>query len=283
MSIPDRFRRSSTFALIVWLSAFACIEGNAGAQAPEPVTPQPPQSAAPSTPATSAAQSSPTASSPVEIADSLVYHKRYQEAIAKYASVPRKTASVWNKMGIANQMMLNLSEAERCYKQSLLLEPRDPSVVNNLGTVYESQHSYGQAEKMYHKAIKLDPKFALAYKNLASSLMAQRKFKKGREADARALALDPAIFQPGEHFTVDNPASARDRGAMNYYMAIDCALAGQTTCALEHLRMALNQGYTNPAKVAADSNFAALSGDPRFQQLLAEESGNKAGKQGSAH
>jgi tetratricopeptide (TPR) repeat protein len=132
--------------------------------------------------------------------------------------------------------------------------------------------NFRQAEKMYHKAILANPQSAIAYKNLATSLMAQKKYKKGRAADEEALALDPQIFTRNDSFLkVDDPTSARDRGAMNYYMAVDCARAGQTACALEHLRMALNQGYASPGKIASDSNFAALSQDPGFQALIREQ------------
>lgn len=219
------------------------------------------------------ALSTPQTVSPMEVADTLMYHKRYQEAIAKYATVQPKTAELWNKMGIAYQLMLNSNEAEHCYRESIKLNPKDPSVFNNLGTVYESQLDHRSAGKMYRKAIELDPNFALGYKNLATSLMAQHKYKLGRAADARALALDPTILSNGNFLTVENAASARDRGAMNYFMAVDCAHAGQTTCALEHLRMALNQGYTSASKIASDSNFAALASDPEFQALLAEQRG----------
>jgi tetratricopeptide (TPR) repeat protein len=221
------------------------------------------------------ALSTPQDVSPVEVADTLMYHKRYQEAIAKYTSVEPKTAELWNKMGIAYQLMLNPNDAARCYRESIKLNPKDPSVFNNLGTVYESELDHRSAGKMYRKAIELNPDFALGYKNLATSLMAQHKYKQGRAADARALAIDPNILDPGNYLTVDNPASARDRGAMNYFMAVDCARAGQTACALEHLRMALNQGYTSANKIAADSNFAALASDPAFQALLAEQRGSR--------
>jgi tetratricopeptide (TPR) repeat protein len=221
--------------------------------------------------ATTAAVTTTAAVSPVELGDALVFHKRYQAAIVAYQSAPLMTASIWNKMGMAYQLLLNLTDATRCYKQSLKLDQKNATVYNNLATAYESQGDLSRAERMYRKAALLDPKFALAYKNLATCLMAQRKYKQGRQADAQALALDPTIFAPGNYPTVDNAASVHDRGAMNYYMAIDCARAGQTACALEHLRMALNQGYTSASKVAADSNFVSLAGDPEFQQLLAEQ------------
>lgn len=238
------------------------------AQVPGQTFPQ-----APAATATAAARGATpaAAASSVELGDALVFHKRYQAAIAAYQSAPKMTASIWNKMGMAYQMLLNLNDATRCYKRSLKLDQKNPIVYNNLGTAYESEGDLSRAERMYRKAIVLDPKFALAYKNLATCLMAQREYKQGRQADAQALALDPSIFVPGNYPTVDNAASVHDRGAMNYYVAIDCARAGQTACALEHLRMALNQGYTSASKVAADRNFASLAGDPEFQRLLAEQ------------
>jgi tetratricopeptide (TPR) repeat protein len=240
-----------------WLPAHAQAAGQSLSQAPT----------------ATAAAPAPAGGSPVELGDALVFHKRYQAAIAAYQSAPQMTASILNKMGMAYQMLLNMNEAARCYKQSLKLDPKNPSVYNNLGTAYESQGDLRHAEKMYRKATELDAKFALAYKNLATCLMAESKYKQGRQADQEALALDPSIFAPGNYPTVDNPASVRDRGAMNYYLAIDCARARQTACAIEHLRMALNQGYTSASKVAADSNFASLAGDPEFQQLLSEQKG----------
>jgi hypothetical protein len=42
-------------------------------------------------------------------------------------------------------------------------------------------------------------------------------------------------------------------------------------CAIEYLRMALNEGFTNPKKIAADSEFAGLKDLPAFQQLLASQ------------
>jgi tetratricopeptide (TPR) repeat protein len=274
-------RTRSLLAVLLASSAVAFPVAGFALQAQTPLQAQAPAQASPAVPPAQASApagtppkpAAPKDARPEDVADSLVYHHRFQEAIAAYSTVTPKSAALWNKMGIAYQMMFNLPDAMRCYKQSLKINPHDASVFNNLGTVYESLKNYRQAGRMYRKAVQIDPRFAIAYKNLATSLMAQRKYSKGREADAQALALDPKIFEKSEDFLkVDNPASVHDRGAMNYYMAIDCARAGQTACALEHLRMALNQGFTSPGKVAADSNFAALSGDPGFQALLAEQS-----------
>jgi hypothetical protein len=42
-------------------------------------------------------------------------------------------------------------------------------------------------------------------------------------------------------------------------------------CAIDYLRMALNEGFTNPKKIEADSEFASLRGIPAFDQLLAAQ------------
>jgi len=67
---------------------------------------------------------------------------------------------------------------------------------------------------------------------------------------------------------VENPASAQERGAMNYYMAKGCMRAGYQDRAIEYLRQALNEGFTNPEKILADREFAVLRGNPEFERLL---------------
>jgi Tfp pilus assembly protein PilF len=222
-------------------------------------------------PAPAAATPVPNPPTPEQIGDSLAARQRYQAAIAAYAKAPQMTASLWNKMGIAYQMMFDSKDATRCYKESLRLDPRDPHVVNNLGTVYASLKEYGHADRMYRKALKLDPHSALILMNFGTNLLAERKYNKGWEAYQQALAIDPQIFADHTSPAVEDPASVQQRGAMNYYMALGCARAGYTDCALQYLRLALDEGFVTRKKVAADSEFAKLRGNPAFQQLLAEQ------------
>jgi len=207
-----------------------------------------------------------------EIGDSLMAHQRYQAAIEAYKKVPHSSADVWNKMGISYQLMLDPQDASRCYQASLRMDAKNSRVLNNLGTIYDSTKEFGNAERMYHKALKLDPRSALIYKNLGTNLLAQHKYKRGWEAYKAALEIDPSIFNNNTSPRVQNPASVEDRGAMNYYMARGCMRAGMNDCAIEYLRMALNEGFTNPKKIEADSEFAGLRGLPAFQQLLASQS-----------
>ena len=261
------------------------VQTAAPAQSPTPVLQQAPvqspaQSPAPAANQTQAADVKPATVAPFppptpeDLGDSLTMHQRYQAAIAAYQKAP-PTAVVWNKMGIAYQMMFNVKEAMHCYRQSLKLDSHNAQVINNLATIYDSEKQYSEAYHLYHKALKYDPNSALVYKNLGTNLLAQRKYERGWEAYQRALAIDPQIFEDHGVPQVQNPATVGERGAMNYYMALGCVRMGQTECALQYLRMALDEGFTNPKKVASDVAFASLRDNPDFKELLASQKNTK--------
>jgi Tfp pilus assembly protein PilF len=269
MSEPKQRRRLSAIAAV---AAIVTVFSGAFAQAPTQSTSQTPAASGGTQTFAATPQFEPT---PEQLGDSLTARLRYQAAIEAYKRVPSESADVWNKMGIAYQMMFNLQNAERCYKKSLKLDSKNAAVLNNLGTVYDSMKNFSSAERMYRKALKVDAQSALIHKNLGTDLMAQHRYKQGWADYQAALALDPEIFQDKSNLHVDNPASAEDRGAMNYYMARGCVRAGQNDRAIEYLRMALNEGFTSPKKLVADSDFASLHGSPAFEQMLAAQSNQR--------
>ena len=146
------------------------------------------------------------------------------------------------------------------------------TVLNNLATVYDSLKQYGTAERYYRKALKIDPHSALVLRNFGSNQLTQHKYKKGWEAYQSALKSTRRSSRSRSAASVENPASTQDRGAMHYYMARGCVSAGNSECAIQNLRLALNEGYTNPRKIANDSSFASLRELPAFQQLIAAQS-----------
>jgi tetratricopeptide (TPR) repeat protein len=240
------------------------------AQAPAAGPASPAPASIPQPPAVAPAPLAPV--TPEQLGDSLGFQQRYQAAIDAYNKIPRKSPAVWNKMGIDYQMLFDSEDATRCYKQSLKLDSRNALVINNLGTVYDSLKQYKTAERMYRKALKIDPRSAAILQNLGTNLLVQHKDAQGWEAYRQALAIDPLIFQNSNSPKVQNPGSLRERGVMNYFMARACAASKLTDCALQYLRMALDEGYTTPSKVAQDKDFANLFDDPAFKQLLTDES-----------
>jgi tetratricopeptide (TPR) repeat protein len=269
---PVTFCFLLVFALLEARPFVLSAQEQSPAAPPPRITAQPAADPAPSSPAGVIPPPQPT---PEELGDSLSSHQRYQAAIAAYAGDPHPSAAVRNKMGIAYQMMLNAKDAARCYRESLKLNPANASVWNNLATLYDSGKDYKNGEKNYRKAIKLDAHSAVFYKNLGTNLLAQHKYEKGWQAYQQALAIDPNIFSSNVGPKTINPSSTGDRGAMNYYMARGCVRTGQFDCAIEYLRMALNEGFTTAQKVSRDEDFTALRTNPAFQQLLADEKQQK--------
>jgi Flp pilus assembly protein TadD len=206
-----------------------------------------------------------------QLGDMLMAHQRYQAAIEAYKKAPQNDAPVWNKMGIAYQLMFNLTDAMHCYRTSDKLSPKNSNVLNNLGTIYDALKQYHNAEKMYRKALKIDPASALIRKNLGTNLLAQHKYQKGWEEYKAALKIDPEIFNDNSRPRVQNPASVSDRGAMNYYLAKGCLRAGMPERAIQYLRMSLNEGFASPKKISEDNEFAVLHGVPEFEELLSSQ------------
>jgi pentatricopeptide repeat protein len=206
---------------------------------------------------------------PIEVGDALMLHQRYQAAIEAYKRAPQDSPEAWNKMGVAYQLLRNVNEASRCYHRALKLNPKNGTYFNNIGSVHMEHQEYSQAVKSFHKAVKLAPKNALFEKNLGTGLLSQKKYEDGWKAYERAVALDPHIFERGaDSVRVQNPASIQDRGAMNYYMAKGCVRAGMHEKAIDYLRLALNEGFTNPKKILADPGFAPLHDLPAFRQMM---------------
>jgi tetratricopeptide (TPR) repeat protein len=262
--LAKRFLPASILMGLVGMPTFAL------SQAPESQSPVPPADSTPQQMTIIPAPPKPQAT-PEQIGDALMAHQRYQAAIEQYKKAPTDSATVWNKLGIAYQLMFNLTDAMRCYEKSHKLDPKNPNVLNNLGTVFDALKQYHNAEKMYRKALKIDPHSALILKNYGTNLLARHKYEKGWQQYQAAIKADPGIFQDNSRPRIENPASVADRGAMNYYMARGCVKAGMPARAIEYLRMALNEGYTNPKKIIADDEFATLHGIPAFEELLAAQ------------
>lgn len=208
--------------------------------------------------------------SPEELGDLYMARRRFQAAAEAYRHAP-PTAATWNKLGIAQQQLYLMNDAKKSYEASLKLNPSNPDTLNNLGTVYYSMRQYGTAEKLYKKALKLKPKSALIYKNLGTALLVANKYKKGWDCYQKALSLDPQIFEKTNLLRIGEPTPTQKRGAMSYYLAKSYVAVGQNDLAVEYLRRAIDDGFTDRKKILADKEFASLHGVTSFEQLLAEQ------------
>lgn len=208
---------------------------------------------------------------PETLGDLMMIHQRYVEAIAAYKRVPRSSAVIWNKLGIAYQHMYALDIAKLQYEKALSLNPKYAEAINNLGTVYYGKQEYHKAEKYYRKAIKLKPKCASFYSNLGTAYFADRDYKRGLQAYRKAFSIDPQVFLSDPLDRVSEAGPADQQVTLNYALARLYAEAGMVEPAIHYLRMAFMNGFNDNRKLLQDQAFAKLRKTPQFRLLLTEE------------
>jgi|SRR5580658_3401829 tetratricopeptide (TPR) repeat protein len=265
------------FALSGRLSAivfFVALPAVIPARPPVTKAPPSPESAASASANTNSSvsiQKSPPTLTDEQWGDSLMARKEYQAAIDAYSRILQPSATVWNQMGIAYQMLFDEKNAVRCYKECLRRDPYNPHALNNLATIEDEQGNYGAAERLYRQAIELSPGSARLIRNAATNLLLQHKFSQSSEAYAQALALDPHILDRQTGPTADATSTPRDRGQLSYLQARSCARAGLIECAIDHLRGAFNEGFATPKQVVREDDFTALRRTPEYERLIEEQ------------
>jgi len=203
--------------------------------------------------------------------DDLMLQQRYQAALEAYSKIAQPSAAVWNKMGVASQMLFDPKDAVRCYKQALKLEPNEYGALNNLATLEAAEQNFSGAERLYRRALKVQPGSARIFKNLGTNLLMQHRYSESSEAYAKALALDPHIFDSHSGPTVEAQVSIKDRGEESYLWARSCARAGLNDCAVAQLRRAFDEGSATWKQVASDKDFETVRQSRDYERLVAEQ------------
>lgn len=93
--------------------------------------------------------------------------------------MPNK-AEPWNNAGMCYQEVWNLTEAEKCFRKSLQLEPDDPAAMQNLALIYVNRCLPDEAMKWISRAEKItgEPTW-VALDNKALALLMSGHWKEG--------------------------------------------------------------------------------------------------------
>jgi tetratricopeptide (TPR) repeat protein len=205
-------------------------------------------------------------------ADILMARKMYREAIDVYREGPLDSAIIWNKIGIAYHQMLQMTEAAKYYQQAIKVNPKYAEAINNLGTIYYARKSYRRAIGQYNKALKLAPNSASIYSNLGTAQFARKKYEQASVSYQKALALDPEVFEHRSAYgTLLQERTVGEKARFHYYLAKTYANAGNTTRALQYIRMALEEGFKERQKLMEEPEFAKLRETAEFKELMATE------------
>ena len=123
------------------------------------------------------------------------------------------------------------------------------------GDVQYASRNYGEAERIYRSLIAGDPKSVEAWTSLGLTLGAEQKHGEAAEAFLKSAEV-------GE----------KDHAGRQYYSAaVQYAKAGRRDDAIGTLTKAFDAGFKNRTAVANDPDLAAITGDPRVKQLLAQK------------
>lgn len=210
-----------------------------------------------------------TSLAPEERGDILMARGEYMSAIEAYREAPAD-AQVLNKTGIAYHHLLAMDLAKHDYEKALLIRPNYPEAINNLGAVYFAEHNFRKAIHYYQKALELLPTSAVIAANLGTAYFARGKYEPGLAAYRRAFALDPTVFTDSSQ-VISGPTTSQDRAHQDYCIAELFAQAGLQDRAIEYLRKAFDEGFTDRNKVMQEAVFAKLRQTAQFAQLMAEQ------------
>lgn len=207
---------------------------------------------------------------PEQRGDLLMARQQYLAAIDAYRQAPM-SAVIWNKLGIAYHHMLAMEQAKVDYERALFIKPDYPEAINNLGAVDFAEGNYKKAIRLYERALKLMPHSAVIAANLGTAYFARGKFRQGYAAYQTAFRLDPNVFGLDSHQIISGPTDSHQRAREDYCLAELFAESGNQKNAIEYLRKAFNEGFSDMRRLMEDNVFAQLRKTSDFAQLMAEQ------------
>jgi len=203
--------------------------------------------------------------------DILMARKEYREAIETFQEEPKKTAVIYNKIGIAYHQLQQLDHAKKNYEQALKLKHDYSEALNNIGTVYYAQKRYSRAISYYKRALRLNESASI-YSNLGTAYFARKQYPEMSDAYQRAYNLDPEVFERKSAYgTLLQDRNVEERAKFHYYLAKMYAKAGRNELALQYVRKALEEGFKDKQKLNEDPEFEVLRDTPEFKELLTME------------
>ncbi len=207
-------------------------------------------------------------------ADSLRAQKAFADAIDYYHEAIKKkaTATLFNKVGIAELQMLRYDEAKKDFERSTKIDSSYAEAYNNLGVIYYIKRNYRKAIKYYGEAIKRDEASASFHSNLGTALFSRKEFDKATSEYMRALQLDAGVFDRHSNVGISaHMSSPEDRAHYSYVVAKMFAVRGDAERCLLYLRKAMEEGYPVASKFYSDTEFEKVKKDPRIIGLLSSQ------------
>ena len=164
----------------------------------------------------------------------------WQDEVSIWEDIVAKSplkARAHGNLGNAYQSRGRFAEADREYRETARLDPKDPGARINLGTICYRQQQWTEAARWYREALRLDPGNAAGHYNLGKTLTEQGSLTEAAQELREAVRLKP-----------DHDAAHNSLGIVYFKL-------GRYPEALAELREAVR---LNPGNSEAASNVEKL-------------------------
>jgi tetratricopeptide (TPR) repeat protein len=195
--------------------------------------------------------------------------KDYYAALIKYLEAVRinpKSEYLYNRLGIAYSQLKFYGEAITAFRLSIELNPKYPYAYNNIGSVYFAQNNLRKAEKYFKKGINLKDDEASFHMNLGSLYLERKKKDKAMAEWHKSLSLDPEIFSKRSAASLSSSGSSLME--RYYFLARIFAVTGNVEAAIENLKLAITNGFTDVDSINKHRDFDPVRKDERFIEFM---------------
>jgi tetratricopeptide (TPR) repeat protein len=201
--------------------------------------------------------------------DAAFGRKDFYTALIRYLAAYRLNSNseyLCNRLGIAYSQVNLYSKALQAFRRAIALNNKYSYPYNNLGCVYFTQRSYRKAEKYFKKAISLNGKEASFHMNLGSLYLERKNRDKAMAEWRKSLALDPDIFSKRNIASLSSSGSSFMERC--FFVARLMAASGNLESAIQNLKLAFNNGFTNIEEINKNPDFDLIRKDERFDQFM---------------
>ena len=194
--------------------------------------------------------------------------KDYYAALIKYLEASRlnpNNALIFNRLGITYSQLRYYPEATQAFRISIELNSKYAFSINNLGSVYFAQRQLKKAEKYFKKALSLKPDEASFHMNLGSLYFEKNKVPQAMAEWRKGMALDPSSLSRSSAVNLGSNKLSKEK---NFFIARIYAAAGDATHAIEHLKQAIEDGFTAIDLIEKQPDFDPIRQDEQFVEFV---------------
>jgi tetratricopeptide (TPR) repeat protein len=198
-------------------------------------------------------------------------HKDYGLAISSYQAalrLNRHNAVLYDKIGVVHLLEGQRGAARKYFLQAIRYNPTYVAALNNLGVVALLDKKYKISVNYFKQALALEESNASIHVNLAEAWVGQEQIDHAMTEYARALELDADVLNSSTEGLLAQLSTPQQYARVSYIIAKMYIKRGNVDGALDYLRRAKEENYSEINKVYSDPDFTSLWNDPRLAKIV---------------